>query len=94
MITWNNMDTLASYEQLKAVAPVKIQDVMSGEAGADRVKKYTAPMGAGMDFNYGARPVDDAVLVALQQYKQRFLMQQQEAVTDVLQRRTRSALQL
>ena len=65
MITWKNMDTLAAYEQLKAVAPVKIQTVMAGEAGAERVKKYTAPMGAGLDFNYGARPVDGAVLDAL-----------------------------
>ena len=37
MITWKNMDTLASYEQLKAVAPVKIQSAMAGEAGAERV---------------------------------------------------------
>ena len=65
MITWKNMDTLAAYEQLKAVAPVKIQEVMAGESGAERVKTYTAPMGAGMDFNYGARPVDGAVLEAL-----------------------------
>ena len=65
MITWKNMDTLASYEQLKAVAPVKIQSAMTGEAGAERVKTYTAPMGAGLDFNYGARPVDGAVLDAL-----------------------------
>ena len=65
MITWKNMDTLAAYEQLKAVAPVKLQTVMSGENGAERVRKYTAPMGAGLDFNYGARPVDDTVLEAL-----------------------------
>ena len=65
MITWKNMDALAAYEQLKAVTPVKLQSAMSGEAGADRVKNYTAPMGAGLDFNYGARPVDGAVLEAL-----------------------------
>ena len=58
MITWKNMDTLASYEQLNAVEPVKLQAVMSGENGAERVRSYTAPMGAGLDFNYGARPVD------------------------------------
>ena len=33
--------------------------------GAARVTNYTAPMGAGMDFNYGARPVDEAVLEAV-----------------------------
>ena len=65
MITWKNMDTLASYEQLKAAAPVKLQTAMAGENGAARVKNYTAPMGAGLDFNYGARPVDEAILEAL-----------------------------
>ena len=38
MITWKNMDTLASYQQLQAVAPVKLKAVMSGEEGAQRVK--------------------------------------------------------
>ena len=65
MITWKNMDTLASYEALKQVAPVNLVKAMSGEEGAERVKKYTVPMGAELDFNYGARPVDDAVLAAL-----------------------------
>ena len=65
MITWKNMDTLASYEALKAVKPINLVAAMSGECGAERVKKYTAPMGAGMDFNYGARPVDDDILAAL-----------------------------
>ena len=65
MIAWKNMDTLASYEALKQVAPVDLVKAMSGEEGAERVKKYTVPMGAELDFNYGARPVDDAVLAAL-----------------------------
>ena len=65
MITWKNMDTLASYEALKATKAVDLVSAMSGEQGAERVKKYTVPMGAGMDFNYGARPVDDAILEVL-----------------------------
>ena len=65
MINWKNMDTLAAYEELKAVRPVNVAAVMAGENGAERVKAYTAPMGAGMDFNYGARPVDDGILEAL-----------------------------
>ena len=65
MITWKNMDTLASYEALKATTPVALAKVMSGENGAERVKKYTAPMGAGLNFNYGARPVDESILEAL-----------------------------
>ncbi len=65
MITWKNMDTLASYQELLAAAKVNIPEAMSGENGAERVKSYTAPMGAGMNFNYGARPVDDNILALL-----------------------------
>ena len=65
MITWKNMDTLASYEALKATTPIALAKAMSGENGAERVKKYSVPMGAGMNFNYGARPVDESILSAL-----------------------------
>jgi len=65
MITWKNMDTLASYEALKAVKPINLACAMSGESGAQRVKNYTVPMGAGLDFNFGARPVDEDILKAL-----------------------------
>ncbi len=62
MITWKNMDTLAAYQELLAAGKVNLPEAMSGENGACRVKRYTAPMGAGLNFNYGARPVDDAIL--------------------------------
>ncbi len=65
MITWKNMDTLGAYRELENTQPVKLAAAMSGANGAERVKKYTAPMGAGMDFNYGARPVDDQILEVL-----------------------------
>ena len=65
MITWKNMDTLASYQDLCAAKPVALAAAMSGENGADRVRSYTVPMGAGMDFNYGARPVDDNIIQLL-----------------------------
>ena len=65
MIAWKNMDTLASYQELHKVEKVDLVKAMSGEEGAERVKKYTVPMGAELDFNFGARPVDDAVLAAL-----------------------------
>ena len=38
MINWNNLDTLASFTQLKKTKEVNLSDVMSGEAGAERVK--------------------------------------------------------
>ena len=68
MITWKNMDTLASYAELQAAPKVCVACAMSGEKGADRVKNYTVPMGAGMDFNFGARPVDDNILSILAKF--------------------------
>ena len=65
MITWNNLDTVSSYKELEAVAKVNLAEVMSGENGAERVRKYSAPMAEGMAFNYASRPVDDTVLAAL-----------------------------
>ena len=65
MINWNNLDTTTAYQELLKVAPVSLAEVMSGENGADRVKKYSAPMAAGMAFNYAAKQVDDKVLEAL-----------------------------
>ena len=58
MINWKNMDTLTSYQELCAAERVDLKAVMSGENGAERVKTYSAPMGEGLNFNYGARPVN------------------------------------
>ena len=65
MVNWNNLDTVASYAELEKVDRVKLVDVLAGEAGADRVRKYSAPMVDGMTFNYASRPVDDKVLEVL-----------------------------
>ncbi|MBQ2700969.1 MAG: glucose-6-phosphate isomerase, partial [Clostridia bacterium] len=65
MIAWKNMDKLASYQELLKVPAVNLAQVMTGDEGAERVKNYTVPMGAELDFNYGARPVDETVLTAL-----------------------------
>ena len=65
MITWNNLDTVKAYEALKNAAKVNLADVMSGENGAVRVKKYSVPMAEGMAYNYAAKQVDDNVLSIL-----------------------------
>ena len=65
MIAWKNMDTLAAYQALVNVEKVDLIAAMSGEAGAERVKSYSAPMGEGLAFNYAARPVNEEVLAAL-----------------------------
>ena len=65
MISWNNLDKLASYQELLDVERVNLVEVMSGENGAERVKNYSVPMAAGLAFNYGAKQVDDKVLAVL-----------------------------
>ncbi len=65
MISWKNLDTLASFKELSEAARVDLAAVMTGDAGAERVKKYSVPMAAGMAYNYGAKAVDDNVLAAL-----------------------------
>ena len=71
MVTWNNLDTLASFKKLAGMKDrVNIAQEMSGENGAARVKKYSAPMAAGMKFNYAAKQVDDEILSTLAQLAQ------------------------
>ena len=65
MIAWKNMDTLAAYQELQNVERLDLRAAMSGENGAERVKKYSVPMGEGLAFNYGARAVDDKILEVL-----------------------------
>ena len=65
MVTWKNLDTLASYQELENVDRVNLAEVMSGENGAERVRNYSIPMAAGLTYNYAAKQVDDDVLNAL-----------------------------
>lgn len=65
MVNWNNMDTLSSFQELLKAEKVDLVQVMSGENGAQRVKKYSVPMAEGMVYNYAAKQVDDAVLEGL-----------------------------
>ena len=62
MANWKNFDELASYKALENGARVDLKEVMSGAGGAERVKKYSVPMAAGLAFNFAARAVDDTVL--------------------------------
>ncbi|MBQ7801696.1 MAG: glucose-6-phosphate isomerase [Oscillospiraceae bacterium] len=68
MINWKNMDTLASYQELQASERVDLAAVIAGENGAERVRNYSVPMGEGLAFNYGARPVDDKILATLSKF--------------------------
>ena len=65
MINWNNLDKVDSFKELSEVTRVNLAEAMVGENGAERVKKYNAPMAAGLNFNYAAKQIDDNVLEAL-----------------------------
>ena len=62
MINWNNLDTLASFKELKDTKAVDLVSAMSGESGADRVKSFNIPMAEGLNYNYAAKQVDSDVL--------------------------------
>ncbi len=65
MLNWNNLDTLKSFDELKKVKSVDLVTEMSSEKGAERVKKYSVEMAAGLKYNYAAKAVDDTTLTAL-----------------------------
>ena len=66
MIAWKNFDELNAYSELmKDTRMVQLAEVMSGENGANRVKTYNVPMGAGMVYNYAAKEVDEDILAKL-----------------------------
>ena len=65
MVTWNNLNTLASFQALSETERVDLVSAMTGENGAERVKNYSIPMAAGLVYNYAAKQVDDDVLEAL-----------------------------
>ena len=65
MVTWNNLNTLASFQALSETERVDLVSAMTGENGAERVKNYSIPMAAGLAYNYAAKQVDEKVLDAL-----------------------------
>ncbi|MBR6029923.1 MAG: glucose-6-phosphate isomerase [Clostridia bacterium] len=66
MAEWKNLDKLSAYARLQALkGRVKLQEALSGEAGAERVAAYRVPMAAGLTYHYAAKQVDGEVLSAL-----------------------------
>ncbi len=66
MTEWKNLDQLDAYHVLlKMKGKVSLPQVMAGESGAQRVKKYSVPMAAGMMYNYAAKEVDGELLEKL-----------------------------
>ncbi len=66
-MNWTNLDSVAAYKKLSELkGHVDLREAMSGENGADRVRKYSIPMAADLAYNYAAKQVDEEVLDALQ----------------------------
>ena len=79
-VTWENLDTLASFKKLLALkGAVKLQEALAGENGAKRVKEYSIKMGGGLTFNYGAKQVDEKVLSVLKELAQEAQLQEKFA---------------
>lgn len=59
MVTWKNLDTLTSYQELvENPGKVNLAEVMC----AKRVREYSIPMGAGLVYNYAAKSVDEEII--------------------------------
>ena len=80
MVTWDNLDTLASFQNLSKTGRIDLKKVMSGENGAERVKNYSIPMAEGLVYNYAAKQVDDKVLEDLQKLGEIFVSDRLKAI--------------
>ena len=65
MINWRNMDRLEAYQALEKLSRIELAKEMSGESGAERVRGYSVKIAEGLDFNYGARAVNDEIIDTL-----------------------------
>ncbi len=72
MINWNNLDTVTSYKKLLSL---KGQVNLRNDLNADRVRRYSMPMAAGLVYNYAAKQVNEPILTVLQE-----LSEEQELV--------------
>ena len=67
-IKWNNLDTMEAFKKLQKLKnAVSLKDVLSGDDGAERVKKYSIPIANGLFYNYAAKSVNDQILSVMQE---------------------------
>ena len=66
MSNWKNLDTLKAFDELKGLkGKVNLKEAMTGESGADRVRKYSVKMAGSLSYNFAAKQIDDDVLAVL-----------------------------
>ena len=66
MITWSNADKLSSWKKLMSLkGMVSVADELSSANAADRIAKYSIPMGGNLTYNYAAKQVNEQILKTL-----------------------------
>ena len=63
MVTWANADKLASWKKLLSLkGMVSVAEELSCAQAADRIAKYSIPMGGNLTYNYAAKQVNEHIL--------------------------------
>ncbi len=63
MAVWANADTLSSWKKLMSLkSMVNVAQELSGPDAAERIKKYSIPMGGGLTYNFAAKQVNEQLL--------------------------------
>ena len=63
MVTWANADKLASWKKLLSLkGMVSVAEELSCAQAADRIEKYSIPMGGNLTYNYAAKQVNEQIL--------------------------------
>ena len=63
MVTWVNADKLASWKKLLSLkGMVSVAEELSCAQAADRIAKYSIPMGGNLTYNYAAKQVNEQIL--------------------------------
>ena len=63
MVTWANADKLASWKKLLSLkGMVSVAEELSCVQAADRIVKYSIPMGGNLTYNYAAKQVNEQIL--------------------------------
>ena len=71
MINWQNADSLSSWKKLQSLkGMVSVADELAGKGAADRIAKYSVPMGGGLTYNYAAKQVNEQILKTLAELAQ------------------------
>ena len=66
MAIWQNADSLSSWKKLQSLkGMVSVADELSSPSAADRIAKYSIPMGGALTYNYAAKQVNEQILKTL-----------------------------